>query len=133
MVEAYISALYWKFLFGGVPMFDNTLQIRTGFALVHFYHMSLYTGLCPMCKPIWIKSGRALTSSISAEAEALGTTRNAPTKYCRPNVWLFLVLSRKFDEHSKYICILPKKQQCQDLFLFVFLTTHKQTIQNIST
>ena len=74
----YISALYWKFLFSGVPMFDNTLQIRTGFALVHFYHMSLYTGLCPMCKPIWIKSGRALTSSISAGAEALGTNRKRP-------------------------------------------------------
>jgi|UPI0002DE3351 hypothetical protein len=41
MVEAYISVMYWKFLFGGVPMFDNALQIRTGFALVHFYHISL--------------------------------------------------------------------------------------------
>ena len=78
MVEAYISVMYWKFLFGGVPMFDNALQIRTGTCTCSFLSYVFIYRLVPLCATILIKSGRALTSSISAGAEALGTNKKCP-------------------------------------------------------
>ena len=91
-------------------MFDNALQIRTGFALVIFI-IYLYNRLVPYVQTHLIKSGRTLTSSISAGVEALGTNRKRPpAKYCRLNVWLFLVLPGKFrlftyTEPAKRFCL----------------------------